>query len=113
MELDLSFYRRLLEQRREEIRVMLEMSKDSARPVELDQASVGRLTRMDAMQAQAMALAVERRRTAELNMIGAALRRIEDGDYGYCIDCEEAISPSRLEFNPAVLTCVHCGGKKD
>lgn len=113
MEIDLSFYRKLLELKREEISGLLETSKESVKPVTLDQASVGRLSRMEALQAQAMALSVERRRREELNMIATALNRIENGDYGYCIACGEPIAPKRLEFNPTVLTCIRCAGKKD
>lgn len=111
MGLDLSFYRSLLENKRDEIMGMLQAAKDSVKPVALDQASVGRLSRMDALQAQAMSLAVERRRKEELNLISSALKRMEDGEYGYCITCGELIAPRRLEFNPTVLTCVVCAGK--
>ncbi|MFQ5480102.1 MAG: TraR/DksA family transcriptional regulator [Thermodesulfobacteriota bacterium] len=112
MELDMSFYRSLLEKKGEEIRSMLEGLRESVRPVTLDQTTVGRLSRMDAMQGQAMALAVERRRKQELKMITTALKRMDDGEYGYCLNCGDAISPRRLEFNPAVLTCIDCAGKK-
>ncbi len=78
------------------------------RPVDLDQASVGRLSRMDAMQVQAMAQAVERRRTQELERIKATLRRIDDGDFGYCVTCGNEISPKRLAVDPTAATCIGC-----
>lgn len=78
--------------------------------MELDQQSVGRLSRMDAMQRQAMAQANERARTAELVRIEQALRRVEDGDYGWCVTCGEAIAPKRLEIDPAAAVCVACAG---
>lgn len=111
MGIDLSFYRTLLEKKRDEIKGMLEISKETVKPVALDQSSVGRLSRMDALQAQSMALAVESRRKNELNMISSALKRIEDGDYGYCVNCDEPIAPRRLEFDPTVLACIRCAGK--
>ena len=74
----------------------------------LDQDSVGRLSRLDAMQVQEMALAQARRRQAEGRAIEAALRRIDDGEYGYCLTCGEDIAPARLEHNPAVTTCIAC-----
>src|SRR3546814_7937495 len=49
-------------------------------PVALDQESVGRLSRIDAMQVQAMALAQQRRRQSERNAIDAALLRIDEED---------------------------------
>lgn len=77
-------------------------------PVMLDQSSVGRLSRMDAMQMQAMAAAQSRRRSAARARINAALARLTAGDYGLCIACEEEIEPQRLEFDPATPTCRAC-----
>ncbi len=112
MEPDLTLYENLLEKKREEILDSLEVSKESVKPVTLDQASVGRLSRMDAMQAQAMAMAIEQRRKDELIRIGSALKRIEAGEYGECIKCEEPIAPKRLELIPTILTCIECAEKK-
>jgi DnaK suppressor protein len=63
---------------------------------------------MDALQDQAMALETDRRRGLEIERIEAALKRIEDGDYGYCLSCGENIPAKRLEFNPATPVCVDC-----
>ena len=76
--------------------------------VELDQQAVGRLSRMDALQSQAMAQAQARRRAAERQKIHAALTRIEEGEYGYCTDCGEDIEPKRLAADPAIALCLDC-----
>ena len=81
---------------------------DARRPVELDQTRIGRLSRMDALQDQAMALETDRRRGLEIERIEAALKRIEDGDYGYCLSCGEEIPAKRLELDPATPVCVDC-----
>ncbi len=78
--------------------------------VALDQQSVGRLSRMDAMQQQAMAQAQERARAAELARIEQALRRIDEGDYGWCVTCGELIAPKRLEVDASVAVCIACAG---
>jgi DnaK suppressor protein len=100
-----------------EIRTELESvaatGADSAAIVELDQSKVGRLSRMDAMQAQAMAKASGQRRDAALRDITAALQRIDNGDYGICIDCDEAIAAQRLEFDPTVIRCIDCAIKRE
>jgi DnaK suppressor protein len=83
-------------------------SSAAAQPVELDQTRVGRLSRMDAMQAQQMSLATRRRREVQLTRIESALGRIESGDYGDCIRCGEPINDERLDFDPAVLLCIRC-----
>ena len=71
----------------------------STRPVTLDQQAVGRLSRMDALQNQAMAQAQARRREAERVRIRAALKRIEEGEYGFCTDCGEEIEAKRLALS--------------
>jgi DnaK suppressor protein len=81
--------------------------------VELDQTRVGRLSRMDAMQAQAMSKETGRRRRQKLLQIEAALRRLEGDDYGFCQACGEEIAPARLEVDPAVLLCIDCASARE
>lgn len=76
--------------------------------VTLDQQSVGRLSRMDAMQRQAMAQAAARRRAGRETRIKAALRRIDDGEFGFCQDCGEEIGRERLALDPTLPNCVPC-----
>ena len=86
---------------------------DSRDTVELQQDSVGRLSRMDALQQQAMAQATERRRVAERARIAAALERIEEGEWGYCLKWGEEIAEKRLRHDPSVANCVNCASGKD
>lgn len=83
-------------------------SAESRKAVTLDQQSVGRLSRMDAMQVQAMAGAVNRRRMAALQRIEAALQRIEEGEFGYCITCGDEIDVRRLDIDPSTPQCADC-----
>ena len=102
--------RKNLKQERVELLALSELAADGRRPVTLDQQSVGRLSRMDAMQVQAMAQSVEARRRARLPLIEAALRRLDTGDYGYCTDCGERIPARRLAVDPTIARCVDCAG---
>jgi len=43
-----------------------------------------------------------------VNRLSAALERLNDGEYGICVECEEPISPARLRAMPEVQTCVRC-----
>ena len=99
--------------RRDELNKLSAVSAEDRDAVELDQQSVGRLSRMDAMQRQAMAQAQERARAAELARLDQAMRRLEDGEYGWCATCGEEIAAARLEVDPAAAVCVECasGGK--
>jgi DnaK suppressor protein len=106
--IDLERFRGLLEARLVELRALIAGARDQVKPVELDQTSVGRLSRMDAMQVQAMAQETERRRNLDLQRAQTALERLDAGDYGYCLRCDDEIPVKRLEFDPAVTTCVDC-----
>ncbi len=107
-DIDLEALEARLKERRAELRRLEEVTEDSRRPVELDQTRVGRLTRMDALQDQAMSLETERRRQLELQRIEGALARIAEGDYGYCVSCGEEIAARRLALDPAVPICIDC-----
>lgn len=84
------------------------ISQQSTATVTLDQSSVGRLSRMDALQGQQMALEAARRRKQELGQIKAALIRIENDEFGYCASCGEEIAAGRLTVNPIVRHCIQC-----
>ncbi|MEX0707446.1 MAG: TraR/DksA C4-type zinc finger protein [Woeseia sp.] len=98
---------------RGELEQMVASSKDASDVVELDQTRVGRLSRMDAMQAQAMANASAQRRAGMLRNIDAALKRLDDGEYGLCRRCEEPINPKRLEIDPTALYCIDCASQSE
>lgn len=107
-DIELEYFKNRLEERFEEILAGEESRKRESAPVELDQARVGRLSRMDAMQQQAMSQASSRLVELERQRIQTALTRMEAGDYGYCILCDEEIAEKRLRFDPSLLTCISC-----
>ncbi len=100
--------RKRLTEKQAELRALAESSSGARAPVELDQSRVGRLSRMDAIQDQAMALEVARRRDIELARIDAALLRLDNGEYGECLSCGEDIAPKWLELDPANPVCIDC-----
>jgi DnaK suppressor protein len=105
---DLKKTKTALQKLKQELTRLAETSEEGRQPVELDQTAVGRLSRMDALQGQAMALEQARRRELEIKRIDAALQRIEDGSYGYCLSCDEEIEVKRLELAPTTPTCISC-----
>lgn len=84
--------------------------EEDRKPVTLQQDSVGRLSRMDAMQVQAMALATAQRRRAEKLRIEAALGRLDEGEWGWCAGCGDKIAGKRLAHDPSVARCIACAG---
>lgn len=105
--------KKLLCEQKQELEALQELSETDRAPVALDQQSVGRLSRMDAMQMQAMAMASERQRQSQIEKINAALRRIDENEYGYCLSCGEDIAEKRLMIDPAALTCIECARMSD
>jgi len=88
-------------------------SDQAAEVVELDQSRMGRLSRMDAMQVQAMAQASGRRRELMLRQVASALARLDRGEYGICQGCDEAIPRKRLEFDPTATLCIACAEQSE
>jgi DnaK suppressor protein len=76
--------------------------------VKLDQSSVGRLSRMDAMQQQAMASGVKDRLLRQKWRLKAALNRIDTNQFGVCCQCGEEIPLERLEADFATPFCAYC-----
>ena len=97
-----------LEALKSELLTLSEGAREDRKPVELDQQSVGRLSRLDSMQVQAMMKAADARRANEIRRIDAALTRVDEGEYGWCVECGEAIAPKRLEADPAAPRCAGC-----
>lgn len=93
---------------RAEVTDLRDVSGESRAVVELDQQSVGRLSRMDAIQQQAMALATEQQRQQLQARIDSALARIEAGTYGECVRCGEEIAEKRLLADLTVTLCIDC-----
>jgi RNA polymerase-binding transcription factor len=98
---------------RAELQSVAATGDESAAVVELDQSKVGRLSRMDAMQAQAMAKASSQRREATLRHISEALKRIDDDEFGFCRNCDGPINPKRLEFDPTATLCIDCASEAE
>lgn len=107
-ELDTEQYRQQLLELKVALEEIEETSQKAGDTVQLDQQSVGRLSRMDALQAQQMARASEQRRQETLTRIQGALRRIEAGQFGVCFVCGERIDERRLSVDPTNTRCPAC-----
>jgi DnaK suppressor protein len=104
----LNAFRQALISLRGEIEQVRSANREAASTVALDQSMVGRLSRMDALQAQQMAQETARRRQIQMQKIDSALRRMDAREYGYCLTCDEEIAVARLEFDPASTRCINC-----
>ena len=106
-------FRKLIETRIAELEDIAESSRKATDIVELDQSCQGRLTRMDALQGQAMAKATEQRRVSRIQHLQGALRRIEQDRFGECAECGEDITEARLTSDPTNTLCLSCASAKE
>jgi DnaK suppressor protein len=105
-------FRMRLEARGREIRTTIERSSDQTTRVKPDSA-IGRLTRVDAVQAGYVSDAVRSQLRAELARVERALRNIEDGTFGICRSCGDALSEARLDAKPDANLCIACASKRE
>ena len=110
-DINLAYFREKLLALREELLQVEKTGNEAAQTVELDQSRVGRLSRMDALQGQAMAKESQQRRSIQIQRIDSALQRMDKAKFGLCVRCDEAINPKRLEFDPTSLLCIDCANK--
>lgn len=100
--------KKALERMESKLDAVAEIGQAAAAAVELDQSKVGRLSRMDALQSQAIAQASERQRQLQRQQIKRARQKLSDSNYGDCETCGEPINPKRLEISPIAATCIDC-----
>ena len=100
--------RRDLERLIPDLETALEEANLSSKPVELDQQSVGRVSRIDAIQQQQMSAAGKRSIELRLQQARVALRAVEEGAYGFCRRCDEPIGYRRLTARPETPFCLAC-----
>ena len=103
----LAYFRKRLEELEREIREDMDANPEDSGVVELD-SSIGRLSRMDALQNQQMALELKRRQENQLLRIENAFKRLANGQYGLCGKYKKPIEEDRLEVFPDTVTCVRC-----
>ena len=110
-DLDTQHFKKALLKLRSDLLAVEQSGQEAAQTVELDQTTVGRVSRMDALQGQAMAKESQQRRMIQLQRIEASLQRIDKGTFGLCMRCGEGIHMKRLEFDPTVPLCIDCASQ--
>lgn len=113
MTINLDAFRALIRDELTNLDESMRQATASAGTVELDQSSVGRLSRMDAMQQQAMAQELRARLVMRKRRLDAALKRVEAGSFGNCCQCGEELDARRLEHDPATVFCPDCVAERD
>lgn len=99
-----------LEELAAELKAGLETKSEATAAVQLD-TSIGRLSRMDAIQSQQIALGLKARQQQHLLRVQNALEAIRNGTYGRCRKCKGEIALGRLEVQPDAVVCIQCASK--
>ncbi len=99
--------------RQQELAELLNNTGESTGPVTLDQQAVGRVSRIDAIQQQQMAIASQQQASDMLKRTELALRRIDEGEYGDCLQCGEPIAYARLQAQPFANLCIDCQSARE
>ena len=103
--------RERLQWRAAELRDTIARIDGTTAPVSPNNA-IGRLTRLDAMQATSMRRAAARDHDLELHSVVRALKAMADGEYGICRRCKEDLAEARLRAKPEAFLCVACASTR-
>ena len=104
------FFRNLLNQRMQELRseagkTMDDMDEDENFPDPTDRASME--------SNRNSVLRIRDRERKLIFKIEEALRRLDDGEYGVCEECGEAIGVERLKARPVTTLCIECKSSQE
>ena len=105
--------RALLQSNKDKLVQQLSDAEAATSVVTLDQTTVGRVSRVDAMQQQSMAVSTRTKAETSLRKTLKALKRMDSEDFGYCSDCDEPIAFNRLEVQPEASHCLKCQDQVD
>ena len=112
MSIDTEVFRQRLHDELRQIAETVAQAKSAASIVELDQSSVGRVSRIDALQQQALAQSMQERLHTRQRQIEAAMARIDNGIFGLCCACDADMEPDRLNADPATVCCMDCAEER-
>ncbi len=94
----------------ESVKVDIVSYTELAKPVSPDN-SIGRITRMEAINSKSINEASLNNSKNTLYKLEKSLEMMNDPDFGYCYECEEAIPFARLMIMPESVYCVKCAEK--
>lgn len=100
-------FRLRLETMLAELQATVGEKTDSTATVQLD-TSIGRISRIDAIQSQQIALGLKARQQQSIQRVTTALQAIRDGRYGQCRRCKGPIALERLDAQPDAVLCIRC-----
>ncbi len=110
-DIDVKKLKSRMQARRRDLLGLGVVDHECLKPLDFDQSASGHLSLTDALQSRSLEAEFDRRRHRELQRIEAALRRIADGEYGYCVVCGQEIAAKRIENDPTTSVCINCANE--
>ena len=89
------------------ISIEIQELKLLTKPIEPENA-IGRISRMDAINNKSINDRMLRKAKEKLKKLNLALSRINEKEFGMCINCNKLINENRLMLMPEVVRCVKC-----
>ena len=109
----LQSFRKKLEEARDRFRQEAARKAQSGREAGADLAAADVVDRAVSTYARELNFSQSENETQLLQMVNAALQRIEDGTYGECLNCGKEIGLKRLEAVPWTHLCIDCQAKAE
>ncbi len=91
-------------------RELIASLRETSKPVAPDNA-IGRLSRMEALNDRAVSEASLNAAQAKLSRLETALGKVDQPDFGICVNCDNPIPPGRILLMPEATRCVPCAEK--
>ena len=88
----------------------VERLEEATRPISPEN-SIGRVSRMDAINNKGVSEAALRSARRKLSSLQLALSKVESPEFGFCSRCKQPIPPARLMYMPESTRCVRCADR--
>jgi len=96
-----------IEEEIEKTKLSIKDYKDMTKPI-APENSIGRVSRMDAINNKSVAEAALRESEEKLKKLNYVLTKIDNKEFGYCARCKKEIPFGRLLLMPQSIYCVNC-----
>ena len=105
--MDKNKIKNIIEEKIKDLALEIDELRQIAKPIEPENA-IGRISRMDAINNKSINDRMLRNSLQKLKNLKTGLKRLENIDFGICIQCKREININRLLLIPEILNCVKC-----
>jgi len=88
----------------------IKYTEDMTQPISPEN-SIGRVSRMDAINNKSVMEASLRNKISKRNKLKLALSKVDNENFGICVNCKQNINPARLMYMPESARCIRCADR--